>query len=105
MLDLLVRDAEHPRALAFQGRAIAGDLAALAVALGTESEGALDAALPRLGDAELAALEGEEPAARAARHSVAVRLETLVSAASALSDRLSLRHFSHINLDARALSS
>jgi uncharacterized circularly permuted ATP-grasp superfamily protein/uncharacterized alpha-E superfamily protein len=105
MLDLLVRDAEHPRALAFQASAIASDLRALAAALGAEGEEALEAALPQLGDAELATLEGEEPAARAGRGALAARLEQLVEAAGALSDRLSLRHFSHINLAARALSS
>ena len=55
MLDLLVSDAEHPRALAFQSRAIARDLETLATSLGITGEMALDEAIPQLTDARLLA--------------------------------------------------
>jgi uncharacterized alpha-E superfamily protein len=104
MLDLLVRDSEHPRALAFQWRAIARDLEILANSLGITGELGLDEAIPQLTDARLMALESDGAEAVQARQSMAERLRALSWAAGQLSDRLSLRHFSHITLDAQALA-
>jgi uncharacterized alpha-E superfamily protein len=104
MLDLLVRDAAHPRALAFQWHAIAGDLGALAGALGVRGESGLEEAMPQISDADLMMLEGDDPEALAARDAMAERLRSMAWAASLLSDRLSLRHFSHISLDMHALA-
>jgi uncharacterized circularly permuted ATP-grasp superfamily protein/uncharacterized alpha-E superfamily protein len=104
MLDLLVRDSEHPRALAFQWRAIARDLETLATSLGITGELGLDEAIPQLSDAKLMALESEGAEAVQARQSMADRLRALSWAAGQLSDRLSLRHFSHITQDAQALA-
>jgi uncharacterized alpha-E superfamily protein len=104
MLDLLVRDSEHPRALAFQWRAIARDLETLATSLGITGEMGLDEAIPQLTDAKLMALESDGAEAVQARQSMAERLRALRWAAGQLSDRLSLRHFSHITLDAQALA-
>lgn len=104
MLDLLVRDSEHPRALAFQWRAIARDLETLASSLGITGELGLDEAIPQLTDAKLMALESDGAEAVQARQSMAERLRALSWAAGQLSDRLSLRHFSHITQDAQALS-
>jgi uncharacterized circularly permuted ATP-grasp superfamily protein len=104
MLDLLVRDSEHPRALAFQWRAIARDLETLATSLGITGELGLDEAIPQLSDAKLMALESEGAEAVHARQSMAERLRALSWAAGQLSDRLSLRHFSHIAQDAQALA-
>jgi uncharacterized circularly permuted ATP-grasp superfamily protein/uncharacterized alpha-E superfamily protein len=104
MLDLLVRDSEHPRALAFQWRAIARDLEILATSLGITGEMGLDEAIPQLTDAKLMALESDGAEAVQARQSMAERLRALSWAAGQLSDRLSLRHFSHITLDAQALA-
>jgi uncharacterized circularly permuted ATP-grasp superfamily protein/uncharacterized alpha-E superfamily protein len=104
MLDLLVRDSEHPRALAFQWRAIARDLETLANSLGITGELGLDEAIPQLTDAKLMALESEGAEAVQARQSMAERLRALSWAAGQLSDRLSLRHFSHITQDAQALA-
>jgi uncharacterized circularly permuted ATP-grasp superfamily protein/uncharacterized alpha-E superfamily protein len=104
MLDLLVRDSEHPRALAFQWRAIARDLETLATSLGITGELGLDEAIPQLSDAKLMALESEGAEAVHARQSMAERLRALSWAAGQLSDRLSLRHFSHITQDAQALA-
>jgi uncharacterized alpha-E superfamily protein len=104
MLDLLVRDSEHPRALAFQWRAISRDLETLATSLGITGELGLDEAIPQLTDAKLMALESDSAEAVQARQSMAERLRALSWAAGQLSDRLSLRHFSHIALDAQALA-
>ena len=104
MLDLLVRDPEHPRALAFQWRAIARDLETLATSLGITGELGLDEAIPQLTDAKLMALEADGVEAVHARKSMAERLRALSWAAGQLSDRLSLRHFSHITQDAQALA-
>ena len=104
MLDLLVRDSEHPRALAFQYRAIARDLETLNTSLGITGEMGLDEAIPQLTDARLNALEAEGADAEQARRAMADRLRALSWAAGQLSDRLSLRHFSHITLDAQALA-
>jgi uncharacterized circularly permuted ATP-grasp superfamily protein/uncharacterized alpha-E superfamily protein len=104
MLDLLVRDSEHPRALAFQWRAIARDLEILGTSLGITGEIGLDEAIPQLTDAKLAALEADGVEATHARQSMAERLRALGWSAGALSDRLSLRHFSHIAQNAQALA-
>jgi uncharacterized circularly permuted ATP-grasp superfamily protein/uncharacterized alpha-E superfamily protein len=104
MLDLLVRDSEHPRALAFQWHAIARDLETLATSLGITGEMGLDEAIPQLSDAKLMDLEDESAEAGQARLYMAGRLRALGTAAGQLSDRLSLRHFSHISLDAQALA-
>jgi len=104
MLDLLVRDPEHPRALAFQSRAIARDLEKVNHSLGITGELGLDEAIPQLTDAKLAALEAEGAAAEQARRAMADRLRALGWAAGQLSDRLCLRHFSHIAQSAQALA-
>jgi uncharacterized alpha-E superfamily protein len=100
----LVSDAEHPRALAFQSRAIARDLDTLAISLGITGEMGLDEAIPQLTEAKLMALESVGTEADQARRSMAERLRALSWAAGQLSDRLSLRHFSHISQDAQALA-
>jgi uncharacterized alpha-E superfamily protein len=115
-LDLLLRDVEHPGALAFLSRAVARDLAALSASLATssaaslvasfggEAEDALDEVIPDLGDEELLTLEGDGRDAERARLSLATRLRALAASAGKLSDRLSMRHFSHISLDSQALA-
>jgi uncharacterized circularly permuted ATP-grasp superfamily protein/uncharacterized alpha-E superfamily protein len=104
MLDLLVRDAEHPRALAFQWHAIGRDLGVVAASLGIRGEPGLETTIPQVTDTDLMLLECEGAEAQAARQHMSDRLRGLVSAASSLSDRLSLKHFSHISLDAQALA-
>jgi uncharacterized alpha-E superfamily protein len=104
MLDLLVRDAAHPRALAFQWHAIAEDLGALAGALSVRGETGLEESIPQVSDDDLVILEQDGPEARVARDVMAGRLRSLAWAAGLLSDRLSLRHFSHISLDIHALA-
>ena len=54
---------------------------------------------PAIEEMQLAALEGDSPRAERARHALATQLRELAQAAGRLSDRLSLRHFSMIDLD------
>jgi uncharacterized circularly permuted ATP-grasp superfamily protein/uncharacterized alpha-E superfamily protein len=103
-LDLLIRDVEHPRALAFQNEAIGRDLASLAASLGGQGAETFAGPVPVLEDAELFALEGASEAAVEARRAVAGQLRVLAVAAGQLSDRLSMRHFSHTGADVRALA-
>ncbi|MEP7245527.1 MAG: alpha-E domain-containing protein, partial [Gammaproteobacteria bacterium] len=103
-LDLLIRDVEHPRALAFHCEAIGRDLASLAGSLGGQSVETLSVTVPWLDDADLFALENDTEAADEARRSLAARLKDLASSAGQLSDRLSMRHFSHTGANARALA-
>jgi uncharacterized circularly permuted ATP-grasp superfamily protein/uncharacterized alpha-E superfamily protein len=104
MLDLLVRDPEHPRALAFQWRAISRDLDALAKSLGGNGESGLNEPIPEFTDDDLVALEGDEPQSQDARRTAAARLHAVGRAAGELSDRLSLRHFAHISWQPRAIA-
>jgi uncharacterized alpha-E superfamily protein len=104
LVDLLVRDSEHPRALCHLSQGIEQDLTALAHSLNTFCEDALQAPLPVLTDDSLLVLEGDDPLSKAERQALATRLRALASDAGRLSDRLSLRHFSHISLDSQALA-
>jgi uncharacterized circularly permuted ATP-grasp superfamily protein/uncharacterized alpha-E superfamily protein len=101
-LDLLVRDAHHPVALAFSCNSIARDLEELAVSLQIGREPAVEEPIPEFTDRELLLLEGEGEEAQAARHALAGRLRALHISAAELSDRLSMRHFSHTG-DSRSL--
>jgi uncharacterized circularly permuted ATP-grasp superfamily protein/uncharacterized alpha-E superfamily protein len=103
-LDLMIRDMEHPRALAFQVEAIGRDLASLAASLGGQGVETFAGPIPVLDDAQLFALEGRDEAAAVARAGVADQLRALALAAGQLSDRLSSRHFSHTASDVRALA-
>jgi uncharacterized alpha-E superfamily protein len=94
-LDLLVRDAHHPVALAFQFGSIARDLDELAVSLRISRDPGLEAPIPEFSDSDLIRLESDGDEARAARLALAAQLQVLHSAAAQLSDRLSMRHFSH----------
>ena len=108
-LNLLIRDTDHPTALAFLARSIATDLAALSMALGRSSDGAAEDALEEeailsVSDDELLSLEVNGHEGERARLSLAARLRNLAAAAGALSDRLSMRHFAHISLNSQALA-
>ncbi|HEX4051070.1 MAG TPA: circularly permuted type 2 ATP-grasp protein [Steroidobacteraceae bacterium] len=101
MLDLLVRDSEHPRSLSFQCQALTRDLALLCAHDAADMQG-LGEPLPSLSDADLVALEGPEAQPRIA---LSRALRSLCEAAERLSDRLSMRYFSHTRLDSHALAS
>jgi hypothetical protein len=72
--------------------------------LGITGETGMEEEIPQLTDAKLAMLECDGAEAVEARLAMAARLRALGFAAGQLSDRLSLRHFSHISLDAQALA-
>jgi uncharacterized alpha-E superfamily protein len=95
-LDLLVRDVHHPVSLAFHCNSIARDLEELAASLKISRDPGLEATIPEFTDSELLTLEGESGEAQASRRALAARLSALHVAAAKLSDRLSMRHFSHI---------
>jgi uncharacterized alpha-E superfamily protein len=94
VLDLLIRDADHPTALAFQYNSVQRDLAELAKTLDGAAELGMDQGVPQLDELELAQLDAEGSAARAARCMLADQLMSLSAAAGELSNRLSMRHFS-----------
>ena len=103
-LDLLIRDEEHPRALAFQCEAIARDLASLAASVGGQGVEGFAGHVPALEDTDLFGLERPGEVAVESRRAVAEQLRALAASAAELSDRLSMRHFSHTGADARALA-
>ena len=94
-LDLLVRDAHHPVALAFQWESIEGDLEELAASLKIGRDPGLEGGIPEFTDSELLTLEGNGEEGQAARKGLAAKLRALQVAGVKLSDRLSMRHFSH----------
>jgi uncharacterized circularly permuted ATP-grasp superfamily protein/uncharacterized alpha-E superfamily protein len=105
MLDLLIRDADHPRSLVFQVHAVARDLTALALSRAAGETEQLAEPAPAVTDADLMALERHDADARGVRVTLLRRLRALREAAEQLSDRLSMRYFSHTRLDAHAVAS
>jgi uncharacterized circularly permuted ATP-grasp superfamily protein/uncharacterized alpha-E superfamily protein len=95
VLDLLVRDEHHPVALAFHCNSIGRDLGELAASLRIARERSVAAPIPEFTDSELLTLEGDDAEGQAARRALAVKLRALHIAGAELSDRLSMRHFSH----------
>jgi len=102
VLDLLVRDASHPVAVAFQSDSIHRDLRELALALGGKDEPGIAESVPVFSAETLALLEADAPDGECARHSLSERLLRLAGAAGDLSDRLSMLHFSHTSPQALA---
>jgi uncharacterized circularly permuted ATP-grasp superfamily protein/uncharacterized alpha-E superfamily protein len=94
-LDLLVRDAHHPVALAFQCNSIARDLDELAASLKISRDPGMETPIPEFTDGDLLTLESDGAEAQAARQTLATKLKALQAAGAQLSDRLSMRHFSH----------
>lgn len=103
MLDLLLLDEQHPMALAFQRRVIDRDLAELARTLGTEPEAGLTP-IADLDAGALLRLEAGDSGGQSRRAVLAQRLRAAAAEAGQLSDRLSRRHFSHIQPDAYAVA-
>jgi uncharacterized alpha-E superfamily protein len=94
-LDLLVRDIHHPVSLAFQCGSIVRDLEELAASLKISRDPGLEETIPEFTDRDLLILEGDGDEAQASRQALAARLTALQGAGAKLSDRLSMRHFSH----------
>ena len=105
VLDLLIRDADHPTALAFQYNSVHRDLAELAKSLDGAGELGIDAVVPELDERELAGLDADGTDAEAARRTLADQLMSVSAAAGELSNRLSMRHFSLTTPEAQSLAS
>jgi hypothetical protein len=65
------------------------------VSLQISRDPGLEETIPEFTDRELLTLEGEGDEAQASRQTLAARLMALQTSAARLSDRLSMRHFSH----------
>ena len=103
-IDLLVFDQSNPRALAFQWHAIEYSLVRIAASLGGSPDDTLDEAVAQVEELELSAIEGDSARAERARTAMALQLSALSAAAGRLSDRLSLKHFSLIEVETRMVS-
>ena len=103
-LDLLVFDQSNPRALAFQWHAIEYSLVRLAASLGGAPDDTLDEAVALVEEMQLAAVDGSSARAERARQGLAAQLNALAAAAGRLSDRLSLKYFSMVELELRTVA-
>jgi uncharacterized alpha-E superfamily protein len=105
VLDLLINDPGNPRTLAFQWqsmRAVLGRLATVLEGIPTDS---LQAEMAALTSIALSKLEGSGQDIAEPRQELIERLQALGAATRGLSDRLSLRYFSHIDMELRAVAS
>jgi uncharacterized alpha-E superfamily protein len=103
-IDLLVFDQSNPRALAFQWLKIEDYLVRVAASLGGAPDGALDEAVAAVVEMQLTAVDGDSGRAARARQSLAEQLNALSVAAGRLSDQLSLKHFSLIDVSVRSVA-
>ncbi len=103
-IDLLVFDKTNPRALAYQWNHIEYSLVRIAASLGGNPDDCIDEAVAGVEQMELASIDGESARAVRARQALAEQLDTLASAAGRLSDRLSLKHFSLIDIEMRTVA-
>ena len=103
-IDLLVFDQSNPRALAFQWHAIEYSLVRIAASLGGSPDNLLDETVAAVEELQLRAIDGDSPRALRARQVLAEQLSALAAAAGILSDRLSLKYFSHIDIETRTVA-
>lgn len=103
-IDLLVFDKTNPRALAYQWNHVEYSLVRLAASLGGSPDDSLDDAVALVAKMELNAVDGDSARAVRARQALAAQLTVLSAAAGRLSDRLSLRHFSMIEVETRTVA-
>jgi uncharacterized circularly permuted ATP-grasp superfamily protein/uncharacterized alpha-E superfamily protein len=103
-IDLLVFDKTNPRALAYQWNHMQYSLVRIAASLGGTPDDSIDEAVAGVEQMELSAVDGDSARAARARETLAQHLDTLASAAGRLSDRLSLKHFSLIDVETRTVA-
>ncbi len=101
---MLVFDHSNPRALAFQWLKIEHYLVRVAASLGGAPDGTLDEAVAAVVEMQLSAVDGDSGRAVRARQSLAEQLNALSLAAGRLSDQLSLKHFSLIDVSIRSVA-
>jgi uncharacterized circularly permuted ATP-grasp superfamily protein/uncharacterized alpha-E superfamily protein len=99
VLQLLVFDQGSPRALGFQCSAIRHALADLSASVGTAPDDELEQPLMQLAEISTAGVEQDGEAGLIRRELLAAALSELAAAASRISDRLVLRHFSLVDAD------
>jgi uncharacterized circularly permuted ATP-grasp superfamily protein/uncharacterized alpha-E superfamily protein len=103
-VDLLVFDKTNPRALAYQWNHMQYSLVRIAASLGGTPDDSIDDAVAGVEQMEVIALDGDSARAMRARQTLAAQLSTLAAAAGRLSDRLSLKHFSLIDVEMRTVA-
>jgi uncharacterized circularly permuted ATP-grasp superfamily protein/uncharacterized alpha-E superfamily protein len=104
VLHLLVRDSQNPRGLAFQCDSIRRALAQMPSSGGLAPEEFFDRVVGEVAEVDFGVLEGVGYTAIAARQAFAQRLLALNDAATQLSNRLSMRHFSHTERDVQVVA-
>ena len=103
-IDLLVFDKTNPRALAYQWNHMQYSLVRIAASLGGTPDDSIDEAVAGVEQLELSAVDGDSARAQRARETLAQQLDTLAKASGRLSDRLSLKHFSLIDIEMRTVA-
>jgi uncharacterized circularly permuted ATP-grasp superfamily protein/uncharacterized alpha-E superfamily protein len=98
-LDLLIKDEENSRSLAFQVKTIRSVGAALAMSLNAPLENLLEEPLRALHEIDLGALEGQGRGAVYARLVMSEALQTVADAATQIAERLSHRYFAHVRTE------
>jgi uncharacterized circularly permuted ATP-grasp superfamily protein/uncharacterized alpha-E superfamily protein len=103
-VDLLVFDKTNPRALAYQWNHMQYSLVRIAASLGGIPDDSIDEAVSGVEQMELTSIDGDSARAARARQGLAEQLTVLSNAAGNLSDRLSLKHFSLIDIEMRTVA-
>jgi uncharacterized alpha-E superfamily protein len=103
-VDLLVFDKTNPRALAYQWSHMQYSLVRIAASLGGTPDDSVDDAVAGVEQMEVTSIDGDSGRAMRARQTLAEQLNALAHAAGKLSDRLSLKHFSLIDIEMRTVA-
>ena len=103
-IDLLVFDKTNPRALAYQWNHMQYSLVRIAASLGGIPDDSIDEAVSAVEQMEVISIDGDSARAARARQTLAEQLNALSTATATLSDRLSLKHFSLIDIEMRTVA-
>jgi uncharacterized circularly permuted ATP-grasp superfamily protein/uncharacterized alpha-E superfamily protein len=103
-IDLLVHDKTNPRALAYQWNHMQYSLVRIAASLGGMPDDSIDEIVAAVEQTEVTSIDGDSPRATRARQGLADQLDALARGAAKLSDRLSLKHFSLIDIETRTVA-
>jgi hypothetical protein len=76
----------------------------ISASLGGSPDDTLDEAVAAVAQMELNAIDGDSARAARARQALAEQLDVVAAAAGRLSDRLSLKHFSLIDVETRTVA-
>jgi uncharacterized alpha-E superfamily protein len=103
-VDLLVFDKTNPRGLAYQWGHMQYSLVRIAASLGGVPDDSIDEPVTAVEQMEVTSIDGDSARAMRARQALAEQLRALSNAAGRLSDRLSLKHFSLIDIEMRTVA-